>query len=164
MENLWASWRRDFILGPKEDGCVFCGRIRRNNDRDDLILHRGKYNFVIMNKYPYNSGHLMVIPNEHRGDLSELESSEYSEFFNLTREAVAIIKSAIPADGFNIGMNIGPDAGAGVKDHVHIHIVPRFRGDTNFMSVISDSKVQSISMFEIYDMLKPGFDRLQAHS
>ncbi len=160
MENLWAGWRRDFILGPKEKGCVFCTRVKQSEDRRNLIVYRGKRNIIIMNKYPYNAGHLMVVPKAHKGKLGELTSSEANEMFELTRRSVEILEEAMPAAGFNIGLTIGCDAGAGIEDHVHIHIVPRFRGDTNFMTVVGDTKVQSISIIDIYDMIKPGFDKL----
>jgi ATP adenylyltransferase len=164
MDNLWASWRRDFILGPREKGCVFCNRIKRREDRENLILYRAKKNIVIMNKYPYNAGHLMVVPKRHKGDLAALTPAEANEFFELTRKSVTILKATMPVDGFNVGLNLGADAGAGIRDHIHIHIVPRFKGDTNFISVLSDVKLQSISMLEIYDMLRPGFDRLRGRS
>lgn len=164
MENLWAAWRRDFILGPKEKGCVFCRRIQDHSDRDNLILYRGNENFVIMNRYPYNGGHLMVVPNAHRGDLDDLTETEANEMFDLTRKSVSIIKKAMPADGFNIGMNLGAIAGAGIAEHIHIHVVPRFKGDTSYTAVIGNIKIQSISLLEIYDMLKPGFDRLKSKS
>jgi len=107
-----------------------------------------------MNKYPYNVGHMMVVPKKHKADLEQLTPREANEFFDLTRKSVGIFRDIIPADGFNIGMNIGADAGAGIRDHIHMHIVPRFVGDTNFMPVIADSKVQSLDMMEIYDMIK----------
>lgn len=129
-----------------------------------MILHRARFSIVIMNKYPYNAGHLMVVPKSHKADLSRLTPSESVELFHLTRKSVEILGGAMSADGYNIGMNIGPDAGAGIRDHIHIHIVPRFRGDTNFMAVASDSKVQSISIIDIFDLLKPGFDRLKGRS
>ena len=161
MKNLWAAWRRDFILGPKEKGCVFCNRIKIRADRENLILFRGKRVFVIMNKYPYNGGHLLVVPRAHKSELNQLTVAESNDLFNLTRKSVDILKKAMPADGFNIGMNLGAIAGAGVKDHLHIHIVPRFVGDTSYMVVTSCVKIQSISLTEIYDLLKPGFDRLK---
>ncbi len=164
MENLWAAWRRDFILGPKEEGCVFCNRIKMESDRKNLILYRGRECIVIMNLYPYNGGHLMVIPNAHKCDIEKLTPSEAEEMFDLTRKSVAIIKKAMPADGFNIGINLGAIAGAGIKEHLHIHVVPRFMGDTSFMAVFGEVKVQSISLTEIYDMLKPGFDSLKSQS
>lgn len=164
MENLWAAWRRDFILGPREKGCVFCSRIKRRADRRNLIVYRGKQNIIIMNKFPYNAGHLMVVPKAHKGKLAQLTSSESNEMFELTRRSVEVLEQAMPTAGFNIGLNIGSDAGAGIDDHVHIHIVPRFRGDTNFMTVFGETRVQSISINDIYDMIKPGFDRLRGRS
>jgi ATP adenylyltransferase len=161
MENLWAAWRRDFILGPKEKGCVFCKRIKMKSDRENLVLFRGKKSFVIMNKYPYNGGHLLIVPYAHKSDISRLTPLESNEMFDLTRKSVAILKKAMPADGFNIGMNLGAVAGAGVEEHLHIHIVPRFKGDTSYMVIFADVKVQSISIGEIYDSLKPQFDRLK---
>ena len=117
-----------------------------------------------MNKYPYNAGHLMVVPKTHKGKLSRLTSSESNEMFELTRKSVEILEEVMPTVGFNIGLNIGSDAGAGINDHIHIHIVPRFRGDTNFMTVFGETKVQSISIVDIYDMIKPGFDQLRDRS
>jgi len=161
MENLWAAWRRDFILGPKEKGCVFCERPKMKTDRENLLLYRGRKVFVIMNKYPYNGGHLLIVPYSHKGDITKLTRPESDALFDLTRKSVAILKKAMPADGFNIGMNLGAVSGAGIAEHLHIHVVPRFRGDTSFITVFGQVKVQSISMFEIYDMLKPGFSRLK---
>jgi ATP adenylyltransferase len=161
MENLWATWRREFILGPKEKGCVFCRRVKGQSDRENLILFRGKRIFVIMNKYPYNGGHVMVVPNAHKSSLEDLTAQESNDLFNLSRKSVAIIKKAMPADGFNLGMNLGDIAGAGIKNHLHIHVVPRFKGDTSFMPIVANVKVQSIALLEIFDMLKPGFDHLK---
>jgi ATP adenylyltransferase len=161
MENLWAAWRRDFILGPKEEGCVFCKRIAEKSDRENLILHRGKQVFVIMNRYPYNGGHLLIVPYSHVKDLDKLTSDETCDLFDVAIKSVGVLKDAMPANGFNLGMNLGAVAGAGIEEHLHMHVVPRFRGDTSFLAVLGDTKVQSISMGEIYDMLKPGFDRLK---
>ncbi len=164
MENLWAAWRRDFILGPKEKGCVFCRRIKERSDRDNLVLYRGRKTLVIMNKYPYNGGHLLVMPYAHKADLARLTQLESNELFEITRKSAAIIKKAMPADGFNLGMNLGRIAGAGIEEHLHMHVVPRFSGDTSFTAVFGGVKVQSISLGEIYDLLKPGFDRLKGKS
>ena len=161
MDNLWAAWRRDFILGPKEDGCVFCKRAKSKKDRENLLLYRGKKVFIIMNKYPYNGGHLLIVPYSHKSDITKLTQVESDSMFNLTRKSVEIIRKAMSPHGFNIGMNLGAVAGAGIEDHLHIHIVPRFKGDTNFISVCNQVRVQSVSMEEIYDILKPGFDRLK---
>lgn len=161
MENLWAAWRREFILGPKEKGCVFCTRIKQKADRRNLIIHRAEHNIVIMNKFPYNAGHLMIVPKAHKADLDDLTVPEGNEMFELTRKSVGIIREAMPATGFNIGFNLGADAGAGIREHLHIHVVPRFRGDANFMSVVGNAKVQSISMDYIYQLLRPGFKNLE---
>jgi len=161
MENLWATWRREFILGSREKGCVFCNRIKQRSDRENLILFRGKRVIVIMNRYPYNGGHVMVVPRAHKSSLSQLTAAESCDLFNLSRKTVEILQKALPTDGFNLGINLGDIAGAGVKDHLHIHVVPRFKGDTSFMPVFANVKVQSISLLEIYDMLKPGFGRLK---
>jgi ATP adenylyltransferase len=162
MDILWAAWRRDFIIGPKEIGCVFCNRIKQKSDRKNLILYRAKKSIVIMNKYPYNSGHLLVVPNAHRTDISETKLSEWDEINRLVKKCIEILKSKMPTDGFNVGMNLGAAAGAGIRDHIHIHIVPRFIGDGNFMAVTSDTQVQSFAMLEIYDMLKPAFRKIKA--
>ena len=161
MDILWAAWRRDFILGPKEKGCVFCNRIKQRSDRKNLILFRAKKNIVIMNKYPYNAGHLMIVPKAHRSFIEEMSKSEWNEMHRLTRLSIEIVKGIMPAKGFNIGMNLGEAAGAGIKDHVHNHIVPRFIGDGNFMAVSADTHIQSFAMLEIYDMLRPGYAKLK---
>ena len=161
MENLWAAWRRDFILGPKEKGCVFCNRIKQRSDRKNLILYRAEKSVVFMNKYPYNVGHLLVLPKSHKGDIHKLTEFEWNEMNDLTRESLKILEDVMPTRGFNIGMNLGAVAGAGIKEHIHIHIVPRFLGDANFMCTVGESRVQSFSMMEIYDKMKPGFDRLR---
>jgi ATP adenylyltransferase len=161
MDNLWAAWRRDFILGPKERGCVFCNRINKRNDRDNLILYRGKKSIVFMNKYPYNVGHLLILPRTHKGDIHKLTVSEWNDMNDVARRSLKIISACMPAGGFNIGLNLGAVAGAGIKEHIHIHVVPRFLGDANFICTVGNSRVQSISLGEVYDLLKPGFDRLR---
>jgi ATP adenylyltransferase len=161
MDNLWAVWRRDFILGPKERGCIFCKRIRMKADRVNLILYRGKKCFVIMNRYPYNGGHLMVVPYAHKKDLGILTAAEASELFDLSRKSVEVLSRAMSVDGFNLGLNLGAVAGAGIENHLHVHVVPRFKGDTNFLPILGGVKVQSFSLEEIYDLLKPGFERLK---
>jgi ATP adenylyltransferase len=164
MDNLWAAWRRDFILGPQEKGCVFCGRARMKPDKKNLILYKGKNAFIIMNKYPYNGGHLLVVPYAHKSDLNKLTPAESRDLFELTRKSTAILRKAMPAEGFNIGMNLGAVAGAGIEGHLHFHVVPRFKGDTSFISILGNAKVQSVSLADIYDMLKPGFDRLKGQN
>ena len=164
MDNLWAAWRREFILGPREKGCVFCNRIKKKADRANLILYRAEKSVIFMNKYPYNVGHLLILPRAHKGDIQKLTDQEWAEMNDLTRKSLQILKDIMPTKGFNIGMNLGAVAGAGIKEHIHIHIVPRFLGDANFMCTVGNSRVQSFSMEDIYDMLKPGFDGLRGPS
>ncbi|MBO8132095.1 MAG: HIT domain-containing protein [Candidatus Marinimicrobia bacterium] len=160
MDNLWAPWRIDYILNPKEKGCFFCKYIKDNNDEEHLILLRGNHSFVIMNYYPYNNGHLMIAPFRHLAGLSELNDDTLLEMLKLTRHSVDIIKKEMKAEGFNIGINLGDIAGAGVKDHLHIHIVPRWKGDTNFMPIIGHTKVVSEGLKETYQKLKKHFDKI----
>ncbi len=157
---IWAPWRSKFILGKKEKGCIFCNRIKRHNDRADLIVYRGEKVFVILNRYPYNSGHVMVLPCRHVGSLNRLTEAEAREFFELTRTTVEVIKKVFHPDSFNLGMNLGRGSGAGVPGHLHMHIVPRWSEDTNFMPVVGRTKVVSFDLNLIYRMLKRGFDSL----
>jgi ATP adenylyltransferase len=155
-ENLWAPWRIDYIKGggAREKGCIFCNRLKEDRDRDNLILTRGEHSFVIMNRYPYNNGHLMVTPNRHVGDVSKLKSEEVLEIFSLMTASMEAISRSMNPDGFNIGMNLGRVAGAGVDDHLHVHVVPRWDGDTNFMPVLGEVKVISEHILSTYDTLK----------
>lgn len=161
-ENLWAPWRIDYIKGdgPKEKGCIFCNRLKEERDRENLILARGKHSFIIMNRYPYNNGHLMVTPNRHVGDITKLTEDEVLEIFSLVTGSTDAISNAMNPDGYNIGMNLGKVAGAGVDDHLHVHIVPRWNGDTNFMPVLGDVKVISEHILSTYDTLKSNFKNI----
>jgi len=161
LRKLWAPWRIDYILGPKEEGCFFCKYLADNKDEEHLILYRGKKAFVIMNYYPYNNGHLMVVPNEHRGDITELDPDTLTEMMKMVQASVEIIRKEMKAEGFNIGINQGKVAGAGVDDHVHIHIVPRWTGDTNFMPVTGYTKVISEGLKETWKKLKKQFDKIK---
>ncbi len=158
MERIWAPWRIEYILSDKkENGCVFCNAIRDSNDAERLIIHRGRFAFVIMNKYPYNAGHVMVVPNRHLSDPVELSEQEQLEMFSLLNRALKAIRVALKPDGFNLGMNLSRVAGAGIDDHIHIHIVPRWNGDTNFMPVIADTKVISEAIEETFVKIKRSF-------
>ncbi len=140
MESLYAPWREAFIKGEKHQGCIFCPD---SIVKTDLVLHRRENCFVIMNLYPYSGGHLLVVPNRHTGNLEDLTPNEKQEMFDLLADSVAILKQELKPEGFNIGMNLGKAAGAGVADHLHIHIVPRWTGDTNFMPLLGDVRVVS---------------------
>lgn len=155
MDKLWAPWRIGYILSDKkEDGCVFCNAFKSDNDEDRLVLFRSKHSFIIMNLYPYNAGHLMVVPNRHISSPTELKEEEQLDMFKLTNKCIEILKKVMNPDGFNVGMNLGRSAGAGIDDHIHIHIVPRWNGDTNFMPILADTKVISESLKETYKKLK----------
>jgi ATP adenylyltransferase len=157
---LWAPWRAEYILGEKEKGCIFCNRLKQKSDKKNLILYRGKSTFVILNKYPYNSGHSMVVPFRHIGCLDELEKAEALDFFETIRLTVRALRRIFNPDSFNIGMNMGKGSGAGIPEHVHMHIVPRWNEDTNFMPVIGETEVVSFPLGMIYKKLKRGFEEL----
>ena len=155
--TLWAPWRMAYIAGPKTDGCLLCDLPRRENDRENLILRRGPRTYVVMNRYPYNNGHLMVVPYHHRADFDRFSAEDALEFMQETQRATRILHRLFGAEGFNVGVNLGKAAGAGIADHVHIHVVPRWVGDTNFMPVLSDTKVMPDYLEATYDKLVPFF-------
>jgi ATP adenylyltransferase len=157
MKKLWAPWRMEYIEGFKEGECIFCTTANAGKDEANLILHRGTTAFVIMNRYPYANGHLMVAPFRHLGDIEALTPAEALDLFTLVQKSVVILKAAVNAEGFNVGINIGRVAGAGITDHVHIHIVPRWQGDVNFMPLLGDTKVICEYLTETYKKLKPKF-------
>jgi ATP adenylyltransferase len=155
LEQLWAPWRMKYIAKADDvQGCIFCVFPAEQNDEERLILHRGERAFIILNAYPYSNGHLMVTPYRHTADLNDLDDAEMLEMMALTRRAVNLLKKAFRPDGFNIGMNMGRVAGAGIADHVHIHVVPRWSGDTNFMPVLGDVRVIPESLQAVYRSLK----------
>jgi ATP adenylyltransferase len=141
VKQLWAPWRLEYIESADErEGCVFC-RARDGEDKAGLIVHRGERVFVMLNKYPYASGHLMVAPNRHEGEFGELDGDEALELHRLGAAGLAALAETMHPQGFNLGWNLGRIAGAGVIDPVHLHVVPRWAGDTNFMPVLADVKV-----------------------
>jgi ATP adenylyltransferase len=163
MERLWAPWRMEFILQEKDGGCFLCDAVAAGPeaDRELLVLERGTSAFVIMNRYPYNNGHLLVSPKRHGGEFGEMTAGESAEVMALAQKWQRIICESMSADGFNMGMNLGHCAGAGVADHLHLHIVPRWNGDTNFMPVLADAHVVPQALAELYDKLQ---GTLRAHS
>jgi ATP adenylyltransferase len=156
MKFLWAPWRMDYILEKKEEDCLFCRKRIENRDRENLILHRGKYGFVMMNKFPYNNGHLMVVPNRHCPDFEALQDDEIEELFHLLKAATGVLKNTLCPQGFNIGVNIGKAGGAG-EDHLHVHVVPRWAGDTNFMPVFGETKIIPQYLKKTYQTLRLEF-------
>jgi len=159
MERLWAPWRLEYIVGAKEEGCIFCEFPKRGDDAKHLILHREALVYVIMNAFPYSNGHLLVAPYRHVGDISELTDEESLGMMLLAKKCCGVLREAVRPDGFNLGINLGTAAGAGIADHVHMHIVPRWNGDTNFMPVLADVKVIPEALEATYAKLKPLFDR-----
>lgn len=164
MPNLHAPWRIDFIRqekapGPESEGCFFCRYLGDPpaRDRENLVLHRGRGAFVLMNRYPYTGGHLMVALTRHEGRFEALTAEEFAETTALAQRAVEILRRDMRAEGFNVGWNLGRCAGAGVVDHLHLHLVPRWSGDTNFMPVLAGVTVLPEALAELYDRLKPLF-------
>lgn len=151
----------DFLRSAKDDGCVFCALPKETNDRDNLIVHRGSLSFIIMNKYPYSNGHLMVVPNRHTADYVSLTAEEAAEMHELSQHAVKALAQTYSPGGYNLGMNLGTAGGAGIKDHLHLHVVPRWVGDTNFMPVIADTRSMPQHLMTSYDVLAPYFSRLK---
>jgi ATP adenylyltransferase len=141
VKHLWAPWRIQYIKGPAPEACIFCLPPAAGDDRARHIVYRGRLAFVILNAFPYNAGHLMIVPNRHVADLGLLDDGETLELMRLAAASMAAIRDVYAADGFNIGVNVGRAAGAGILDHVHLHVVPRWVGDTNFMPVLGDVKV-----------------------
>jgi ATP adenylyltransferase len=160
MERLWTPWRRAFIEGATADthgGCFLCTKPAEHDDRANLILWRGERVYVLLNLYPYNSGHLMIAPYAHTGDLATLDSATAQEITALTQRCVGVLQQAYGPAGFNIGMNLGTPAGAGVPDHLHVHVVPRWAGDTNFMPIVAGTKVLPETLDQTYARLAPLF-------
>jgi ATP adenylyltransferase len=160
MKRLWAPWRMDFIreapktCGPGRRGCLICRLRRQRCDEANLILERGRLGFVVMNRYPYNNGHLMIAPNRHVASLERLTGGEWQELLELSRRCLRALRLEMKPAGFNVGLNLGRAAGAGVAEHLHLHIVPRWIGDVNFMPVLAGTKVISEHLDESYRRLR----------
>ncbi len=159
MKVLWAPWRIDYILGEKEEGCVFC---KAEGAEAELTLFRGEATLVLMNKFPYNNGHLLVAPRRHVAGLEELDPEEMRELMETVSRSVAALKAAMRPDGFNIGLNLGRVAGAGIEEHLHVHVVPRWFGDTNALAVIDDVRVIPQHLKETCALLKPHFGKVDS--
>ena len=157
MKRIWSPWRVQYIRNQNPTGCIFCDKPEENKDSENFILYRGEKNFVIMNAFPYNPGHLMVVPYRHVGKLEDMTAEERNDHYEIVSRAVAILRESCKTDNFNMGMNLGRVAGAGIADHIHTHIVPRWNGDNNFMPVIGETRVISESMIDIYNRLKAKF-------
>lgn len=155
MDRLWAPWRVEYLTQPPSPGCIFCAE---GDDRELLIVHRTQLGRVMLNRYPYSNGHLLVSLNRHTAELNDLTGEEMQELFRGVALCRNVLTRASRPDGFNIGLNLCRAAGAGVEDHLHMHVVPRWNGDSNFMSVIADVRVLPESLWATYDRLKPLFE------
>jgi ATP adenylyltransferase len=160
LQRLWAPWRAGYLTGDDEvEGCPFCVLPARGPDADtaSLILHRGERVFAILNAYPYNPGHLMVVPYAHEADLEALDDATAQDLFAVARRGVAVLRERLGAQGVNLGMNLGAAGGAGIADHLHLHAVPRWSGDTNFVSVVGSARILPKALDEVHATLRPGF-------
>jgi ATP adenylyltransferase len=166
MENLWAPWRMAFIAPktPPPPGCIFCTQPAAQRDDEYHILYRGELCFMMLNLYPYNSGHLMIAPFQHGGHLEELEAPTLAELMAQAQLAIKALRLAMNPDGFNMGINEGKVAGAGFADHIHYHIVPRWNGDTNFMPVLADIKVMPDHLDNVYRQVKEAIEQVKSVS
>jgi len=161
MKHLWSPWRMKYIQKhEKEDGCVFCNAQAKADSAENLIALRGKYAFVILNLYPYTSGHLMVVPFGHIATLEELDPATRAEMMELASQCMSVLRKVYKPQAFNMGANIGEAAGAGVPGHIHVHIVPRWGGDTNFMSTLGETRVLPESIEDTYHRIRAGFEAL----
>jgi ATP adenylyltransferase len=169
MERLFSPWRSRYIESFKtpsdtKDECVFCSALSVSEDKDRLVIYRSTHAFVIMNLYPYNSGHMMIVPNRHTSDFSSLTSEELADSMKLLQTAQTALSELVHPHGFNLGMNLGKAGGAGIEDHLHWHIVPRWNGDTNFMPILADIKLVSEDMEKQWESLSSIFRKLLPRS
>ncbi len=153
MQNLWAPWRMDYILGSRPRGCIFCPEGNDESDEERLLLYRGALSMVVMNRFPYNNGHLLVAPWKHTPTLDGLNDDELLDLIQKVRGSVGVLRESMSPDGFNVGLNVGTVAGAGFEAHVHFHIVPRWHGDTNFMAVFAEVRVVPEHLQQAYQKL-----------
>jgi ATP adenylyltransferase len=158
MKHLWSPWRLEYLTAPKAEGCIFCRAAESKGDRENLVLLRGERAFLILNRYPYNNGHFMSVPYDHVPSLEDLDPPTLTEMMLLVNRGMAALRACMCPDGFNVGANLGLVAGAGIEDHVHIHTVPRWAGDTNFMPVVGDMRVVPQTWLQTYDALRAALE------
>ncbi|RME82388.1 MAG: HIT domain-containing protein [Caldilineae bacterium] len=160
MDRLYTPWRLPYIVNPKPSNCPFCDYLHQDpaRDPDNLLLLRGRHAFVVLNRFPYNNGHLMVLPNQHVAYLTDLDDATQAEIMKLTTYCTDLLGRAFRAHGFNVGINLGKAAGAGMEPHLHVHIVPRWEGDTNFMPVIAKTRVLPEWLADTYERLRQAME------
>lgn len=154
MKRIWAPWRMEYILNSRQEGCFLCDICQDDRNRQNLVLKRGELTFLLLNKYPYNNGHLMIAPYRHVDRLESMNEREMGAMMQMASSACKALRKSLHPDGFNVGLNIGTAAGAGLKDHIHLHIVPRWEGDTNFMPVLGEVKIIPQPLDELWQQLK----------
>jgi ATP adenylyltransferase len=161
VKQLWAPWRMAYVEeGAREDGCIFCAKLRSRDPRADLVLTHTAHTVVMLNKFPYNNGHLLLAPKRHEKSLALLPGEEFTDLNEALRRSIEIVREIVRPGGVNLGMNLGHCAGAGIEDHLHWHVVPRWEGDTNFMPVLGETRVMPQHLLESYDRLQPFFQNL----
>ncbi len=161
MDHLYSPWRMSYIEGREaQEGCFFCASLKQQDGPENLVLYRGAKAFAILNRYPYNNGHMMIVPYEHVPTLDPLPEETLAELMRMVRTAMQVLRRAYGAQNFNVGMNIGEAAGAGVADHVHIHVLPRWPGDTNFMATTANTRVLPEAIPQTYARLRQGWEEL----
>ncbi|MFY9558498.1 MAG: HIT domain-containing protein [Blastocatellia bacterium] len=159
MEHIWSPWRYKYIASAdREEGCVLCRIEQEHKDQENYVIHRAELNFIILNLFPYTSGHLMIVPYEHQASLAAASGAATTEMIELAKRAQLALETEYHPDGFNIGMNLGRSAGAGVADHLHLHVVPRWSGDANFVSIVGETRVLPEDLETTYLKLKQHFD------
>jgi ATP adenylyltransferase len=163
MDRLWTPWRFEYIskIDCSEAGCVFCRILSETRDRENLVLFRGKHLFAILNLFPYTAGHILVVANRHISFLSDANDAELHAFLELGRLCETALRSEYKPDGFNLGFNLGRAAGAGIEHHLHMHVLPRWTGDSNFVSVVAETRVLPEELARTYERLRPYFDKLE---
>ena len=168
MQRLWAPWRMTYIDGfgddGSHDGCFLCAARDADDDRKALVLLRHEHAFAVLNRFPYNNGHALIVPNAHKGCLADLSDDEMLALMTLTRDLLGLFGDLLRPDGFNVGLNFGRTAGAGLPEHLHLHVVPRWNGDTNFMPVLADTKVIPQALEDLYDRVRAAADSARADS
>jgi ATP adenylyltransferase len=157
MNHIWSPWRMEYIESSKETDCIFCRAQAREDSAENLIAFRGERAYVILNRYPYTSGHLMVVPFDHQANLEELDPPTRAEMMELTTRCITVLRRVYHPQAFNMGANFGEAAGAGVKSHIHFHIVPRWAGDTNYITILGDTRVLPETLEQTYERVKNGF-------
>ena len=160
MKRLWTPWRFKYITSSSEEKCIFCAACESNDDAGRGLLYRGKSCIILLNRYPYSNGHLMIAPTLHHSSPEESDSEVIIELFSLMKTTMGILRSEYNPDGINVGMNIGSAAGAGISDHYHLHILPRWNGDTNFMTTVSETRLIPQTLENSYSQLRPKFDKI----